>query len=133
MYGKTIIYYICCKDESVDDVYVGHTTNFERRYVSHEQSSMISELKVYQFIREHGGWSNWVMDILCEVCCKSRGDAALEEMYWYYKLRPTLNSVIPGLNYFKRSIVHEKLYDERRDVLDRIVQLTKWPKVVLGS
>ena len=133
MYGKTIIYYICCKDEHIHDLYVGHTTNFDNRFLSHEQCSLLSDMKLYKFIRDHGGWSNWVMDILCEVYCKSRGEAALEEMYWYYKLRPTLNSVIPGLYYFKRSIVHDKLYAKRRDVLDRIISLTKWPKVVLDS
>ena len=133
MYGKTIIYYICCKDEHIHDLYVGHTTNFDNRFLSHEQCSLLSDMKLYKFIRDHGGWSNWVMDILCEVYCKSRGEAALEEMYWYYKLSPTLNSVIPGLYYFKRSIVNDKLYNKRRDVLDRIIYLTKWPKVVLDS
>jgi hypothetical protein len=130
MYKKTIIYSISCKDKSISDFYIGHTVDFDNRCRSHECSSYTSELKVYKFIREHGGWSNWEMNILSDVSCANRGDAALEEMFWYFKLKPGLNSLIPGLNYFKRSIVHDKLYEKRKDVLDRIVLITMWPKVV---
>ena len=37
-YSNTIIYKICCKDESITDVYVGHTTNFIQRKYSHKIS-----------------------------------------------------------------------------------------------
>ena len=30
-YSKVYIYKICCKDISINDIYVGHTTNFEQR------------------------------------------------------------------------------------------------------
>ena len=130
MYEKTIIYFIACKDKSVTDLYVGHTIDFYSRHKHHEHSSYISDLKLYKFVRNHGGWSNWDMEVLSEVSCKSRGDAALEEMYWYFVLKPSLNSLIPGLNYFKRSILHDRLYRKRKDVLDRIVTVTRWPKLV---
>ena len=130
MYEKTIIYFIACKDLSVTDLYIGHTIDFYNRYKNHEYSSYISDLKLYKFIRQHGGWSNWEMEILSEVSCTSRGDAVLEEMYWYFKLKPSLNSLIPGLNYFKRSILHDNLYQKRKDVLDRIVSVTMWPKMI---
>ena len=37
-YSNTIIYKITCKDSTVKDVYVGHTTNFVQRKHSHKQS-----------------------------------------------------------------------------------------------
>jgi predicted GIY-YIG superfamily endonuclease len=30
-YAKTSIYKIQCKDESISDIYIGHTTNFKQR------------------------------------------------------------------------------------------------------
>lgn len=130
MYEKTIIYLIKCKDMGISNIYVGRTTCFDNRHKKHEYSSRSSDLKLYKFIRKHGGWSNWDMKVLSEVSCKNRGEAALEEMYWYFKLKPSLNSMIPGINYFKRSIVQDRLYDSRKEVLNRIVSITMWPKLI---
>jgi hypothetical protein len=130
MYDNTVIYLIECKDESISDTYIGHTTNIDNRCRHHEYSSRSSDVKLYEFIRDHGGWSNWDMKVITKVCCKDRGEASLEEMYWYFKLKPTLNSLTPGLNYFKRSILRDSLYKTRKGVLDRIVSITRWPKVV---
>lgn len=130
MYKNTTIYYIYCKDVSVSDTYIGHTTNFINRCRRHEYDSYVLDLKLYRFIREHGGWSNWDIKIICEVSCNSRGEAALEEMYWYIKMGATLNSLIPGINYFKRSILSDKLYKSRQNVLDRIISLTGWPRLI---
>ena len=68
-YSNTIIYKIYCKDPSVTDVYVGHTTNFVQRKYSHKQTcnnvkSPYYNLKLYKTIRENGNWSNWEMKIL---------------------------------------------------------------------
>ena len=35
-YSNTIIYKIYCKNEIVNDVYVGHTTNFTKRKYMHK-------------------------------------------------------------------------------------------------
>ena len=36
-YSNTIIYKITCKNVLVNDVYVGHTTNFVQRKYAHKQ------------------------------------------------------------------------------------------------
>ena len=130
MCEKTIIYSVECKDAGISNIYVGRTTCFDNRHKRHEYSSHSSDLKLYKFIRKHGGWTNWDMKVLSEVSCKNRGEAALEEMYWYFKLKPSLNSIIPGINYFKRSIDNDSLYDSRKEVLNRIVSITMWPKLI---
>jgi len=127
MYKNTTIYLIGCKDTSIPDTYIGHTSNFEQRCKDHEDNVATSDTKLYSFIREHGGWSNWKINILSKVSCESRGDAALEEMYWYLKLKPSLNSLIPGINYFNRSTRSDRLYEKRKDVLDRIVTEARYP------
>ncbi len=35
-YSKTIIYRIVCKDLSITECYVGHTTNFTKRKCQHK-------------------------------------------------------------------------------------------------
>ncbi len=37
-YFNTVIYSIHCKDESINDTYVGHTTDFCQRYKGHKSS-----------------------------------------------------------------------------------------------
>ena len=43
-YSNTIIYKITCKDPTVNEVYVGHTTNFVQRKYSHKQNCIILSL-----------------------------------------------------------------------------------------
>ena len=101
-YSNTIIYQLTCKDESVSDTYIGHTTNIERRISDHCKDSLTRCIKLYEFIRSHGGWQNWYMKILGTYVCNNLGQASRIEWYWWNKLGGTLNSVRPGINYIKR-------------------------------
>ena len=101
-YSNTIIYKIVCKDISVTDVYVGHTTNFVNRKCSHRRSCTNVNnpsyfTKIYKIIREHGGWDNWNMIELEKINCKDSNEARRKEQEYYELLRPTLNSVPPYL------------------------------------
>lgn len=104
VYRSTIIYKICCKDETVEDMYIGHTTNFEKRKFYHSRDSETSLTKVYKFIRSHGGWDNWNMIILANYTCNNFEHACKLEWYWWNKLGGSLNSIIPGIKYIRKSI-----------------------------
>jgi len=101
-YKSTVIYKIYCKDETVYDVYIGQTTNFERRKFFHSRDSLTSNLKLYECIRSHGGWDNWDMSVLHEYTCKNYIHSSKIEWFWWNALKPTLNSVIPGNKYIKK-------------------------------
>jgi len=60
MEHKYIIYKIC-NDEYPEYIYIGSTCNFIRRKCEHKIRCKNSHLKVYQIIRENGGWENWRM------------------------------------------------------------------------
>ena len=60
-YSKCEMYKIVCKDEELNYIYVGHTTDFTKRKSGHKTKSRTSELKLYKTIREHGGWDNFKM------------------------------------------------------------------------
>jgi hypothetical protein len=58
------IYKICCDD--VPDAYVGSTKNYYLRTHKHKHDCKKSNTKLYQTIRENGGWQNWKFEILEE-------------------------------------------------------------------
>jgi len=99
-YSNTIIYKISCKDPSIKDIYVGHTTNFVQRKHAHKQScinekSTNHQCKLYKIIRENGGWNNWNMDIINFFNCKDHYEARIKEQEYFVSLNATLNSVDP--------------------------------------
>jgi len=65
-YSNTVIYKIFCKNENVNDLYIGHTTNFYQRKSCHKNAcenskNSLYDIKLYKTIRENGGWDNWKM------------------------------------------------------------------------
>ena len=99
-YSNTIIYKITCKDINVTDVYVGHTTNFIQRKHAHKQSCINDKLsnykcKLYEVIRNNGGWNNWNMEIINFFNCKDHFEARQKEQEYFVSLNATLNSIEP--------------------------------------
>jgi hypothetical protein len=99
-YSNTIIYKITCKDTSVNDVYVGHTTNFVQRKHAHKQSCINDKspnhnCKLYEVIRNNGGWNNWKMEIINFFNCQDHYQARQKEHEYFVSLNATLNSIEP--------------------------------------
>jgi hypothetical protein len=99
-YSNTIIYKITCKSPDVNEVYVGHTTNFVQRKFSHKQSctnikSPNHNFRLYQVIRQHNGWDNWNMEIVNFFNCKDSYEARQKEQEYFVLLKATLNSIEP--------------------------------------
>ena len=93
------IYKIFCRDPKVTQLYVGQTINFDSRRFSHFLSSTFHEndLKLYEFIRSHGGWGNWKMEIIKQYpLTTSKQDLDRLEWYWWKTLGGELNSMKPG-------------------------------------
>lgn len=95
-YSKTIIYKIICKDSEVNDCYVGRTTNFNNRKGAHKDScNKKTNIKLYNFINNNGGWTNWEMVEIEKCGCKNKEEAHEKEYEWYNKINATLNNNIP--------------------------------------
>ena len=99
-YSNTIIYKITCKDSNIKDVYVGHTTNFVQRKHAHKQSCINEKstnynCKLYQVIRNNGGWDNWSMIEIEKYPCNDGNEARARERYWCETLNATLNDRMP--------------------------------------
>jgi hypothetical protein len=98
-YSNTIIYKIFCKDSNISDMYVGHTTNFIKRKYQHKTLCNSSKkIKMYEIIRENGGWENWIMIEIEKYNCKDSTEARIREQEHYDKLKPSLNKINPITN-----------------------------------
>jgi hypothetical protein len=99
-YSNTIIYKIFCKDESITDVYVGHTTNFiQRKYLhKHSCNNLNYNLKIYNVIRSNGGWENWDMVEIAKYNCKDATEARIKEQHHYNEIKASLNSCPPCID-----------------------------------
>jgi hypothetical protein len=102
-YSNTIIYKIYCKDKTITDIYVGHTTNYIQRKYQHKLAcnNFKEDFKIYKTIRENGGWNNWDMVEIAKYNCKDSTAARIKEQEHYELLNATLNSVPPYINKLK--------------------------------
>ena len=92
-YANTIIYKISCKDTTITDVYVGHTTNFTQRKHMHKLAckSIKQNGKLYEVIRANGGWGNWEMAIINYYNFADRSEARKKEQEYITALKASLN------------------------------------------
>ena len=99
-YSKCIIYKIVCNDLNVKDLYVGSTTDFTKRKSQHKLNcknvrDSLYNVKVYNMIRENGGWDNWSMIEIEKFPCSDNNEARARERYWLETLNAKLNTNIP--------------------------------------
>ena len=127
-YSNTIIYKITCKDSNVTDVYVGHTTNFVQRKHAHKQNCVNEKAtnykcKLYEVIRNNGGWQNWNMEIINFFKCHDHYEARQKEQEYFISLNATLNSIEPmpkpkpkpnpKVIFIKNKIMQESIYCDK--------------------
>ena len=95
-YSKCSIYKIEHNDnESL--VYVGHTTNFDKRKTSHKsgcynENDTHYNLKVYQMIRQNGGWDMFKMLEVEKYPCADKREADRRENEVMKELRACMNT-----------------------------------------
>ena len=96
------IYSITCKDPIVTETYIGSSTDVANRRRSHKWISGCGHtdrrynIKLYRFIREHGGWPNWELKVLDTVECDDRIALHKIERQWIEHKNSELNSNVAG-------------------------------------
>ena len=96
-YSKCCIY----KIEHNDDeslVYVGHTTNFDKRKARHKINCYNDKqkpynFKVYQMIRENGGWEKFLMIEVEKYPCNDRREAERRENEVIKEVKASMNTI----------------------------------------
>ena len=99
---KTIDYSKCCiyKIEHIENenlLYVGHTTNYEKRNCQHKSNSKNEKSRrynsnLYQLIRENGGWEMFKMIELEKYSCNDKREEEKRENEIMKELKATMNS-----------------------------------------
>ena len=69
---------------NIKDVYVGHTTDFNRQKRQHKprcinESTSQYNVNVYRTVRDNGGWDNWAMIEIEKFPCRDKNEAVARE------------------------------------------------------
>ena len=99
---SVVFYKIFCK-QNEKLFYIGHTTNYFNRNLTHIIDSEDSKAKLYKIIRDYGGWNKFKMTILFRNKCWNKTHALTIEQYIIDRLRPPLNS--------NAAIKYKNIYD----------------------
>ena len=134
-FSNTFFYKIVCKDLSVTDCYVGHTTNFKARKNKHKSAcGNINDkghnLIVYQTIRVNGNWDNWEMVLIEKIDCEDSLDARKKERVFIEELKANLNMVRA---YATKKEIKETAKAYRVINADKIKENAKDYKVINGD
>ena len=102
-FENTILYKLCCNSLEILDTYIGHTTNFTKRKYHHKHNcnninSKVYNLKIYQIIRDNGGWDNWSMVMIENYPCNNNLEALQRERYWFEIFNADMNTRKPCIS-----------------------------------
>ena len=123
-YAKNLIYKISHIDSSINHIYIGSTCNFQLRYNIHKSSCNKLNSKLYNTIREYGGWSNYKMEVIEYFSCQNKKEATLKEQYYFETLKANLNSICPNRNFQDWYKANEKVI-KQKDCLAKNIKYKK--------
>jgi len=95
------VYKLCCNDLDIKEIYIGSTQAMRNRKSGHKkacnnESDKRHNIKVYQFIRDNGGWDLWDMVLVEKIQYNERCELLARERYYIESLGASLNCYIPG-------------------------------------
>ena len=110
---ESVIYKIHCLDNSCDFVYFGSTINFQNRKRTHKSTyNNINgkgyNYKLYETIRAHGGFGNWIMEIVEVFPCENKRDLHMREQWYITSAKRKINSVRAITTPEERKIVYKE-------------------------
>ena len=123
-HSKTQIYKLVHKDDlENENIYVGHTTNWIERKKQHQykcnyENGSHYNIKVYQYIRQNGGFDEWIMVWLEDYPCGGKPQACARERYWCEHYKSKLNSQIPCRN-------HKEWKKDNKEHIDKYTEDNK--------
>jgi hypothetical protein len=110
------VYKIVCLNPEITDCYVGSCQSFRTRKYAHKSkcnnlNSKDYNYNVYQFIRAHGGWSNFSMLAIEQVEYTIKHELLVRERFHLERLKASLNKQIPTRT---EQEYHKAYYEEHK-------------------
>ena len=134
-YQNGAIYKIVCNNPEITDCYVGSCCNFNKRKYGHKSSCHNEKkseynFRVYQFIRENGGWTNWSMIQIEPFPCNTKRELETRERHHLEQLKANLNCRVPTRTpeeYREGHKDHKREYDKhyRDDNQEKLLKRVK--------
>jgi hypothetical protein len=131
-YNNSMVYKLVSNDINIKDFYIGSTVNFRRRKSQHKTSCNNSNdrahnYKVYQCIRDNGGWQNWDMILVEKTPCADKLELRKIEREFMEKLSSSLNSK----SAYRSKGEHTEYKKEYRDLnKEQIKEYKKKTKII---
>ena len=119
-YQNSVIYKIChCNDLENENIYIGSTTNFTRRKYEHKnrcnnEKNTEYNLPVYQFIRDNGGWEQFLMIPIEVYPCNDKKELEVRERYHIELLKSKLNKQKPTRSKKEWAIDNKEIIAEQK-------------------
>jgi predicted GIY-YIG superfamily endonuclease len=119
-FESCIIYKIYSKDPTVTEFYIGSTIDLRKRLYVHKHHCKTKNIKIYNYINEHGGWSAFSHEILETFSCESSIQKLDKERNFIKELKPSLNINLPFSHDFdkkeyKRNYMKKYLKDPKNE------------------
>jgi len=127
-YSNIVIYKLVNKEDYDNaNVYIGSTANFTQRKYCHKsrcnnEKDKVYNSKIYQNIRNDGGWNDWNMIEIEKYPCVDNREAESREEYWRIHFNAGLNTKkchinISSKEYFKQYRLdnYDKLIEYQRE------------------
>ena len=86
------VYSIQCLDPEIKEFYIGSTDNFKQRVREHtSQYNSHANYKVYKFMKENGGMSNWEINYIQKFKFLTKDELRQYEQWYLDTYKPELN------------------------------------------
>jgi len=114
-YQNGLIYKLVSNNPDIKDTYVGSCCNLYKRKAEHKSNCYNKKnknhnLRIYKFIRENGGWTNWSMIQIEPYPCNTKRELESRERHHLEQLNANLNCIIP-------TRTQKEYYEDNRDNL----------------
>ena len=114
------MYKICPKNKNLNYCYIGHTSDFNSRKYQHKLACINEEhtklhLKIYQTIRQHGGWDEWEMIEIEKVNDKTKLEARIREQELIEEYGANLNSLSAYITEQERATIKKTITEKYRE------------------
>ena len=126
-YQNSFIYKIQHK-ENKELIYIGSSTNYTRRKQCHKDRTKNKTTKLYETIRNNGGFDNFIMEEIKKFPCNSKKELEIEEQKCMEEYNCTLNTLKSFITEEDKKIrdakSHKKLYEINKE--ERKKYVNEW-------